>query len=334
MPLHLLGKKSWNVYNKDNIERVRRDEASAKAAEEAAEQRMQEVDAARRLAILRGETPPPIEQEEAAAADPEASPSRRLGTGRRPRKRHGEDDTDFELRIAAEREATVRRAAADARRATSSAPIVDRRGHIDLFGGDVDRSRHTEKNEDAERDKRRKEREYEDQYTMRFANAGGQPGLDAPWYAAEDGSTAQKQVAKNVWGRDDPKRKDREAKRTVASDPLAMMKQGAARVRELRQERGKLEEERDRELRQMRREEERRERRGQHRAGRRRSRSPREEGRQRSGYGRSAGRSRDEEHRHRDRSGDGSRDDRRRRHRSRSRDRGRHGRHEDEKRHK
>lgn len=54
MPLHLLGKKSWNVYNTDNIERVRRDEAAARAREEADEQRMQEEDAERRLKILRG----------------------------------------------------------------------------------------------------------------------------------------------------------------------------------------------------------------------------------------------------------------------------------------
>lgn len=52
---HLLGKKSWNVYNQDNIERVRRDEARAKAAEEEAEHRKKDNDAAERLRILRGE---------------------------------------------------------------------------------------------------------------------------------------------------------------------------------------------------------------------------------------------------------------------------------------
>ncbi|KGQ09641.1 hypothetical protein BBAD15_g5025 [Beauveria bassiana D1-5] len=344
MPLHLLGKKSWNVYNKDNIERVRRDEAKAKAAEEAEEQRMQEVDAARRLAILRGEVPPPIEQdEEAAAPDQEAAggsrPSHSLGTGRRPRKRHGEDDTDFELRIAKERELTVSRAATEAKRTTSSAPIVDRRGHIDLFGTDNKRHAHTEKNEDAEREASRKRREYEDQYTMRFANAGGQPGLDAPWYSA-DGRKEQQTMAvmKNVWGRDDPQRKERDEKRIVASDPLAMMKQGAAKVRELKQERKKFQDERERELRQLKREDERKGRHGgrEHRSRRHRSRSPMsDERRGGSGHGGgSRGRGEDERERHRhrdrDRSRERSRDERRRRHRSHSRDRDRHGRQDDE----
>ncbi|KAG9717065.1 hypothetical protein KCU60_g9544, partial [Aureobasidium melanogenum] len=55
MVLHLLGKKSWNVYNKDNIDRVRRDEAAAQAREQEAERRMDQEDAARRIAILRNE---------------------------------------------------------------------------------------------------------------------------------------------------------------------------------------------------------------------------------------------------------------------------------------
>ncbi|KAM3445851.1 hypothetical protein NHJ13734_000028 [Beauveria thailandica] len=340
MPLHLLGKKSWNVYNKDNIERVRRDEAKAKAAEEAEEQRMQEVDAARRLAILRGQAPPPIEQdEEAAAPDPEAAsgsrPSHSLGTGRRPRKRHGEDDTDFELRIAKERELTVSRAAAEAKRTTSSAPIVDRRGHIDLFGRDNKSHAHTEKNEEAEREASRKRREYEDQYTMRFVNAGGQPGLGAPWYSADGRKEQTTGVMKNVWGRDDPQRKERDEKRIVASDPLAMMKQGAAKVRELKQERQRFQDERGRELRQLKREDERRERHGrrEHRSRRHRSRSPTSDERRGSDYGGSSRRrGEDERSRHgrrdRDRSRERSRDERRRRHRPHSRDG--HGRQDDE----
>ncbi|KAJ6780612.1 hypothetical protein PWT90_03496 [Aphanocladium album] len=348
---HLLGKKSWNVYNKDNIERVRRDEANAKAAEEAEEQRMQEVDAARRLAILRGETPPPIEQDEETTDAPDSAggasrQSHSLGAGRRPRKRHGEDDTDFELRVAQEREEAVSRAAAEARRTTSSAPIVDRRGNIDLFGGDDKSRAHAEKNEEAEQETRRKKREYEDQYTMRFSNAGGQPGLAAPWYSAADGAKEPRsQVMKNVWGRDDPQRKERDEKRIAASDPLAMMKQGAAKVRELRHERKKFQDERDRELRQMRRDDERRERHGHHRSRRPRSRSPRsrsprsEDRRRSSRDGRSSrGREDEERSRHGHRDGDRSRDrdrERRHRHRSRSREKERHRRHDgDEKRQK
>lgn len=51
---HLLGKKSWNVYNPDNIERVRRDEANAKAEAIEKERRKQDTDSDRRLALLRG----------------------------------------------------------------------------------------------------------------------------------------------------------------------------------------------------------------------------------------------------------------------------------------
>ncbi|OAA56892.1 CBF1-interacting co-repressor CIR [Cordyceps fumosorosea ARSEF 2679] len=234
---HLLPKKSWHVYNKANVERVRRDEALAKAAEEAEEQRMQEVDAARRLAILRGEAPPPIEEERRCSSpdDPEATTTtsggmpRGAGDGRRPRKRHGEDDTDFEMRVAKEREAVAR----EARRATSlsssSAPIVDGRGHIDLFGA------RGEKNEEAERDKARQRREYEDQYTMRFSNAAGGGGRSsgAPWYSSSAAAAAdegKELVRKNVWGREDPRRQERDEKRRDASDPLAAMRRGAAQV--------------------------------------------------------------------------------------------------------
>ncbi|KAJ9655916.1 hypothetical protein H2198_005357 [Neophaeococcomyces mojaviensis] len=54
MPLHLLGKKSWNVYNQDNIERVQRDEEKARIVQQGEERRRRDDDAADRLRILRG----------------------------------------------------------------------------------------------------------------------------------------------------------------------------------------------------------------------------------------------------------------------------------------
>lgn len=309
---HLLGKKSWNVYNADNVARVRRDEAAAKAAEEAEEQRMQEVDAQRRLAILRGETPPPVkdsqeqEQEQAVVKD-SGSQWRPTGT-KRQRKRAGEDDTDFELRVAKEQASAGEKSAELLRQNTSSAPIVDHAGNIDLFGT---QSR-VDKNEEAERDAQKKKREYEDQYQMRFTNATGRHGTSNPWYSKSDSliKVAAQEPVKDVFGNDDPRRKERAEQRMSASDPLAMMKRGAAKVREIKQDRKKYLEERDEELRQLRKDEKRRERRRSrsprsHR--RRRSRSPRRHEREMS---RDRHKSRD---RHRDRDADRGRDDDRRR---------------------
>ncbi|KAI5458574.1 hypothetical protein BGZ63DRAFT_49231 [Mariannaea sp. PMI_226] len=261
MPLHLLGKKSWNVYNADNIARVRRDEAAAKAAEGAEEQRMQEVDAQRRLAILRGEVPPPIEDDKPTEAiDPPSRPrGAQPNSHRRKRKRADEDDTDFELRIAKERNELTATGLDVERKATSSAPITDHAGHIDLFGDEKLRA-HAEKNEEAERDAKKKKESLEDQYTMRFSNAGGKNGISKPWYSQSD-SNALEPMMKNVWGNDDPDRKERDTRRIVASDPLAMMKQGASKVRELKKERKQFLEEQAEQLRQLRREERKREKR-------------------------------------------------------------------------
>ncbi|KAF5613525.1 uncharacterized protein FSUBG_734 [Fusarium subglutinans] len=256
MPLHLLGKKSWNVYNADNIARVRRDEAAAKAAEEAEEQRMQEIDAQRRLAILRGEVPPPIEDdeppkdEEPPVRDRDAS--QRMST-RRKRKQPGEDDTDFEMRIARENENSALVRIEPEKKSTSSAPLVDHNGHIDLLGDEKSRA-HAEKNEEAEKEAKKKKQSYEDQYTMRFSNATGKDGALKPWYSQSD-AAAPDASSKDVWGNQDPNRKERDAKRIASNDPLAMMKKGASKVREIKQERKRFQEEREEELKQMRRDE-------------------------------------------------------------------------------
>ncbi|KAI5864030.1 hypothetical protein GGS23DRAFT_595682 [Durotheca rogersii] len=272
MPLHLLGKKSWNVYNPKNIERVRRDEADARAREEAEEQRQQEIDAERRLAILRGEDPPPLPLPPTRATTDEALGQKRDhddktpvagslgGRERRKRKRAGEDDTDFEMRLAREQVGGAPTAdhAVPAKSVSSSdAPLVGPTGHIDLFPDE--RARPIAQKDEAEAE--RKKRESEDMYTMRFSNAAGKDGLAGPWYAKGGGvgvgtitdiaAANLEAPSKDVWGNEDPRRKERTAARLVADDPLAMMKRGAAKVREVEAERKKSNREKERELRQL-----------------------------------------------------------------------------------
>lgn len=284
---HLLGKKSWNVYNADNVARVRRDEEAAAAAERAAEQRMQDADAARRLAILRGETPPPLPEPE-----PEIDPSdnktfarqdrdSNSATGFMPRKRKraGEDDTDFEMRLVRERGEVAKKVAGELALKQPETAIVGRDGHIDLVGaGAPEPATGKEKNPEYEREAAKKKRELEDQYKMRFSNAAGRDGFAAgdPWYAKSDSRRATAATAtnegleaeigleaptKDVWGNDDPKRRARETQRLISSDPLAMMKMGAKKVREIEKERKKEIGEREKELEDLRREERRREKR-------------------------------------------------------------------------
>lgn len=276
MPSNLLGKKSWNVYNTDNVERVRRDEAAAKASEEAEEQRIQEIDAERRLAILRGEVPPLLESTltttNEQSKQSQSHSSQRHGPGSRykkERKRLGEDDTDFELRIATERANTSVKALSKSEVSTSSAPIFDQSGHIDLFGNDRSRA-HAERNAEAEKETQTKKREYEDQYTMRFSNAAGKTGALNPWYS-QGNMVSTEPTLKDVFGNEDPARKWRSTLRMTSNDPLAMMKSGAAKVRELKQERSKFQDEREKELKQLRKDDRRRER-GERKH--RRSRSP------------------------------------------------------------
>lgn len=256
---HLLGKKSWNVYNADNIAKVKRDEAAAKAIEEAEEQRMQELDAERRIQILRGEIPTPLPIEDTPSSNHASREDRSYGSGRerKRRKKAGENDTDFELRVVREDQAS---AASNTEtqlvlRRENNAPLTDHKGHISLFPSS---SSHppVEKNPEAEKEAAKKKREYEDQYTMRFSNAAGfKQGLENPWYSKPTGGEVapaeEEVVGKDVWGNEDPRRREREAKRVVDNDPLAFMKKGAAQVRQVERERKLWREEKERELREL-----------------------------------------------------------------------------------
>lgn len=296
MPLHLLGKKSWNVYNSANIERVRHDEAQAQAREEALEQRMQEEDAAHRIAILRGDdyqpAQPLVEEVSNRPKRSRAADDRYTGAfpadaddhsaaghsshasheRKRQRRLRGEDDTDRDIRLAREDAAagqTARETLSRDRR--GDAELVNHAGHIQLFplaAGDVDekhlhhrKGRPDQNPNDADRTARR-QREEEDQVTLRFNNAAGfkRDAGAKPWYASghqgtkssvpdEAPSTAVALLAdapaKDVWGNDDPRRVQREQSRVSSSDPFAVMQRAQRQLRqsEVDRERWKREKE-------------------------------------------------------------------------------------------
>ncbi|MCJ1246747.1 hypothetical protein MMC30_003956 [Trapelia coarctata] len=265
MPLHLLGKKSWNVYNVANIEKVNRDEEAAAAREAAEEQRMQEVDAERRVQALRGlqvdPLPPP--------RDDSSRSSKRLdlvsgSTSSRMRRRvDGEDDTERDIRYAREHQLVepTESAGLSKRPKTSDAPLVDRSGHINLFPLEGPK-RNGPKNPEAEAEAAAKKREYEDQYTMRFSNAAGfkQAIGQKPWYHSTAGPGAEdaEPPSKDVWGNEDLRRKERQKMRIVADDPLALIQKGVQDLRQVEKQRKKWREEREREMEEMARAEKRR----------------------------------------------------------------------------
>lgn len=271
MVLHLLGKKSWNVYNSENVERVRKDEAEAKAREDAEEQRLQQEDAVRRIAILRGETPPPPPSLEPPAKSEEQKPRRDDGSARKRRRLRGEDDTDRDIRYAREdaetnqkaRQALVKGAAND------DAPLHDHAGNIQLIPAPDEKSiRKAEKNAEAEAEKAKKRKRDEDQYTMRFSNAAGfQNGMEKPWYASSTSASAAYKVGplvhlqeKDVWGNEDPSRKERERNRISGNDPFAVMQQAQKQLKQSDVDKQKWRREREAETEELRRSEERKQR--------------------------------------------------------------------------
>ncbi|KAF2134406.1 hypothetical protein P153DRAFT_328659 [Dothidotthia symphoricarpi CBS 119687] len=282
MPLHLLGKKSWNVYNPANIARVKADEDAAAAREAADEQRMQDLDAERRAAILRGLTPPPLPE-----ADPEKDAERERENGKRDRghdkkrrKLAGEDDTDMDIRLAAS--ITAPKGVDDddgtkvlkLRTSASDAPLTDHAGNINLFPVDVKEAMKREKNAELEREKQKKRKALEDQYTMRFSNAAGRGGTTQPWYSlsahkepSQDARPSENLAAlesKNVWGDEDPLRKTREQARISSNDPFAFMQKAQSQLKKSKEDKKRWAAERKRELMELRNEQERDDRSRQH----------------------------------------------------------------------
>lgn len=187
---------------------------------------------------------------------------------KRPRKKAGEDETDFEMRLAVTQTAdSARNNQLVLHDSSKDAPITDRAGNISLFpptNNAVPSSTKVEKHPEVEAEIGRKKKEAEDAYTLRFSNAAGRNrnGIStSPWYQTsktlaradklQDEAEDEEEVGKDVWGNEDPRRKMREQNRIVDNDPLAFMKRGAAQVRTVERERKRWREEKEREVKEL-----------------------------------------------------------------------------------
>lgn len=257
---------------------MKADEAAATAREDAEDQRMQEIDAARRAAILRGQTPPPLPEED--TQKDEQKRGRREGHERKRRKLAGEDDTDMDIRLATtttSKDGEDNAKVLQLRKPALDAPLTDHAGNINLFPVDHKEAMKRQKNEEAEKEKTKKERSFEDQYTMRLSNAAGRGGLGNPWYASGGRTAAKRETktgdkaleypdleSKDVWGNEDPRRQDREKARITSNDPFAFMQKAQVQLKKSKEDRKKWTDERERELWELRAAQERESRRGRH----------------------------------------------------------------------
>ncbi|KIW47015.1 uncharacterized protein PV06_02629 [Exophiala oligosperma] len=221
MPLHLLGKKSWNVYNPANIERVRRDEAEAKRHEEEQEARQRDDESDNRLRLLRGEAS--LLQDPGSRIDLHSSSS---PSYKRKRKLPGEDDTDRDIRLAKQ---------PDVRRIDK---LVDAKGNFSLIP--------------VPESSNKKARVDEDPFTVYLSHAAGKGknSGDKPWYSSTPGAEAGPPT-RDSWGNDSPRRQEREAARVAANDPLAAMKKGVKQLREAERHRKEWMDQRERDLREV-----------------------------------------------------------------------------------
>ena len=234
----------------------------------------------------------------------------------------GEDDTERDIRLAREDVAAAENAKTafrrhDSKKGSKDAPITDHAGHISLFAP-AQPSVKDMKNAEAEAEKARKERELEDQYTMRFSNAAGfKNGMQKPWYSEAGKGAATEEIRQDVWGNADPLRKQRDANRVSTSDPLAFMKRAQVQLKDAERDRKKWAEERQRELRALEEADE-KERRRENRSKRHRDSRPLEDGDSLEGFSLDAPAALDDESEKRRRPSHHS--SRHRRHRSRSRE--------------
>ncbi|KIW05456.1 uncharacterized protein PV09_03345 [Verruconis gallopava] len=241
MPLHLLSKKSWNVYAPENIARVKRDQASARAREEENDRKQQEDDSRKRLAWLRGETPL-ITQNEHLSLIRKQDSKKDHGHGNdhgKRRRLQGEDDTDRDLRLAREtmkygHNHAIEHAQHAEKRRRSGVTIIDHEGHINLFPTEDKTALGSHSNAGVEAEEMRQQRNNEGQY-LRDSNADERDGSSQrPWYTLIERSQQEDTdfiERRGIWGRPDSSAKLREQLRQSSNDPLALMQKAQSQLK-------------------------------------------------------------------------------------------------------
>ncbi|KAF3931364.1 hypothetical protein ABW20_dc0105177 [Dactylellina cionopaga] len=231
MPLNLLQHKSWHVGSAKNQDRVRRDEREARLKEEEEERRMQLADAEQRLQILRqriqsgtvgADVSLQIDHDDVAAAAADVTRDGSTEWGKRDtsskKKRRRDEDDDIPLQRPPPTVATMKHSSSDA-------PLTGADGHINLFPPTVQKS--TAGNKEYMAEKKKKEEEFEAQYTMKLSRPS------EPWYSTADGvSEADKGKAEKVKNREGRV----ETRVREEHDPMNLMRKGVERLREVREE--------------------------------------------------------------------------------------------------
>lgn len=262
MPLHLLGKKSWNVYNPANVERVQRDEAEARKREQEEERRQRQDEASDRIAILRGERDHTLH--ESTNGNPPTSDSKRYSDldsssrhrALKTRKLPGEDDTDRDIRLAqaqAQAETPQRGPSSSLSQRHlmgSSKPdksqdhsITDADGHISLIPN------HAQSDQHQHQHKKQKTDENPAHFYLSEAAGYGSKAGDVPWYSTGNRDPSSTMTAaKEPWGSTSPRRRERQAARLSSNDPLAAMKRGVKQLRDSERRRKEWKEQRERDL--------------------------------------------------------------------------------------
>lgn len=180
MPLHLAHHKSYHPYNKDNIEKVRRDEEAARLEEESKGERSLLAESESRLEALRRQKAKHVTDNESRLRAAEKELDGRKGALK-----------DFDEK---QREKIGLEAGPSRLRANGDT-LVDRDGHINFWAGQEGlRKRQRSGGEDASADKRRGNKDYESdkadekkKWDERTTMYLGKPAKELrPWYQSED----------------------------------------------------------------------------------------------------------------------------------------------------